>query len=144
VQDVFLELIGRPPAVPPESWAAVLRWTTARRALDRLRRRRAARETTDGPLANLPARAHEAVGEACAGEMLDWLRSAVTRLPPRQAEVFTLRCFAELSYDEIAAASGLKVGAVGTILHEARRELQAMLPGEWVEPRKARTSRERV
>ena len=144
MQDVFLELIARRQDARPESWAAVLRWMTSRRALDRLRRRAASREREDGALAGRPALAEDAVGDLCAAEMLDWLRSAVTRLPPRQAEVFTLRCFAEMSYDEIAAASGLERSAVGTILHEARRQLEAMLPREWVAPRKARISRART
>lgn len=141
VQSVLLELLSRtsPPGTNHE--AALLRWMTAMRALDRLRRRRASREVLNDDPGDNRATNWGAADELSSDEMLAWLRSAVTRLPARQAEVFALRCFAELSYEEIATALTMDQGAVGVLLHEARQRLQAMLPKDWVENRKARTSR---
>ncbi len=41
LQDVFAEVIARPPPETILSWPAFLRWLAVRRALDRFRRRRA-------------------------------------------------------------------------------------------------------
>jgi DNA-directed RNA polymerase specialized sigma24 family protein len=46
-----------------------------------------------------------------------------------------------MSYDEIAVSTGLKRGAVGVILHEARQQLWATLPADWVKHQKVRCIR---
>jgi RNA polymerase sigma-70 factor, ECF subfamily len=141
VQDVFVELLSRGRQCDADHWPAVLRWMTTVRALDGLRRRRASREAGPGPLDTLPVNDSGIFEQASAIEMHEWLRSAVDTLPPRQAQVFALRCFAEMSYDQIASVLQIKLGAVGVILHEARQHLQSILPAEWVENRKVRCNR---
>jgi RNA polymerase sigma-70 factor, ECF subfamily len=141
VQDVFLELLSRSAPCDADRWSAVLRWMTTVRALDRLRRRRVWREVGPAPLDALPSPRCDVGEQAHAAEMHGWLRSAVAKLPPRRAQVFALRCFAEMSYDQIAGVLEIEQGAVGVILHEAREQLKAMLPAEWVENRKARHNR---
>lgn len=113
---------------------------TTVRALDRLRHRRVLREVGPDPLDALPLQRSDVAEQAHVAEMDEWLRSAMAKLPPRRAQVFALRCFAEMSYDQIAVALELEPGAVGVILHEARQQLQKMLPTEWVESRKVRSS----
>ena len=65
--------------------------------------------------------------QAEAQELIGHLRHAIAQLPRREAEVVCLRCLSELNYDEIAEHLGLKVNAVGVILHRARRRLGKML-----------------
>lgn len=55
------------------------------------------------------------------------LARAIEALPPLDRDVFLLREAAGLSYEEIAAACELHVGAVRTRLHEARQKLRSML-----------------
>ena len=55
------------------------------------------------------------------------LRTIVAELPSRQAAVFCLTYFEELSADEIALALEISKNAVGLALHKARAKLQ-----EWM------------
>jgi len=64
-------------------------------------------------------------------ELAERLRQAVARLPGREAEVFCLRYFEDLSYQQIAEALDINPGAVATALHKARVKLETML-GEFV------------
>lgn len=57
------------------------------------------------------------------------LRQAVAALPPKHRAVFLLRHLDDLSYDEIAEATGLPLGTVKTHLFRARAELRASLKG---------------
>jgi RNA polymerase sigma-70 factor (ECF subfamily) len=60
-------------------------------------------------------------------ELSDRLRQALAQLPRREAEVFCLRYFDELSYQQIADALSIRVGAVATALHKARARLETLL-----------------
>lgn len=141
LQDVILELLGREKPLLAHNWAAVLRWMVVRRALDRLRARRAAREVHPESMQSLAFECSGSERQGETREMLIWLRWAVSRLPPRRAQVFALRYFAEMSYADIAAILGIEAGAAGVILHEARQQLQRLLPAAWVNDRKVRCGR---
>jgi RNA polymerase sigma factor (sigma-70 family) len=52
---------------------------------------------------------------------------AVRQLPPRRRLVVFLRFFADLSYGEIAQATGMAEGTVAATLSQARAELAALL-----------------
>ena len=52
------------------------------------------------------------------------LRSIVAELPPRQAAVFCLIHFEELSHDEVAATLEISGDAVAMALHKARAKLR--------------------
>ena len=52
------------------------------------------------------------------------LRSIVAELPSRQAAVFCLVHFEELSHDEVASTLGVSNGAVAMALHKARVKLR--------------------
>ena len=61
------------------------------------------------------------------------VQSAVSRLPPRQREVVTLKVLAEMTHREVARIMGLSEGAVKAHLHQAvsnlRRRMGAVEPG---------------
>jgi RNA polymerase sigma-70 factor, ECF subfamily len=124
VQDVFLEAHRLHQRQPVRSWAGLLRRLAACRALDRLRQRRPSvpldglelSHSRDGPEAT-------AIGR----ELAQRLREALTQLPQREAAVFCLRYFEDLSYQEIADTLGIGSGAVAAALYKARGKLQALL-----------------
>src|SRR5919199_6036783 len=55
------------------------------------------------------------------------VRAAVRALPPRRRLVVFLRYFADLSYGEIVAATGVSEGTVAATLAQARAELAELL-----------------
>jgi RNA polymerase sigma factor (sigma-70 family) len=98
-------------------------------ALDLLRRRKTA---PTEPL-------EDAAGIASAGlgsspetvvsnrELGDWLRLAISELPPRAAEMFSLRYVEELGNREIATLMGTSQAVVAVTLHHARSKLKKRL-----------------
>ncbi|MGB2876195.1 MAG: RNA polymerase sigma factor [Gaiellaceae bacterium] len=58
------------------------------------------------------------------------LTQALRRLPPRRRLFVFLRYFADLSYDEIAQACGVRRGTVAAALARARAELAALVENE--------------
>jgi RNA polymerase sigma-70 factor (ECF subfamily) len=94
------------------------------RALDRLRQRKVTVPLPDLPQENVNNAPESAVLEQ---ELQDRLRQAIAELPQREAEVFCLRYFEDLSYQEIAAELGIRSGAVAAALHKARMKLEATL-----------------
>jgi RNA polymerase sigma-70 factor (ECF subfamily) len=128
VQEVFLQVYRMQATQPVRHWPALLRQVAACRALDRLRKRR--------PMLSLNgvhlSRSRDGPEETVHGrELAERLRQAVARLPGREGEVFCLRYFEDLSYQQIAEALDINPGAVATALHKARVKLEAML-GEFV------------
>jgi len=99
-QDVFCETLERAGQGEVDNWAARLRWLAARRALDRLRRRRRSRgrlePATDVETVRAPGPGPG--DEAVFNELVDRVRHELTKLPDRQAEAFWLRCTEEMSY----------------------------------------------
>lgn len=57
---------------------------------------------------------------AVTNERLKLLRGAVSRLPKKQREVFVLREYGHLSYEELARTVGSKAGTVMSRLNRAR------------------------
>ena len=55
------------------------------------------------------------------------LRLAISRLSPRSAEIFTLRYFEGLSYQQIADVTGSNSGVVAVLLHRTRARLKKEL-----------------
>ena len=96
---------------------------------DRLRERnrRNERESPGAVPDSLPDRAADPVQEAESDELANRLRIALAQLPPREAEVFTLRFVEDMSYRKIGSTLGLKANAVGVLLHQARERLRGML-----------------
>jgi RNA polymerase sigma-70 factor (ECF subfamily) len=131
VQDVFLQVHQLHQADPVRYWVGLLRSLATCRALDRLRQRR---QTV--PLNGLPLAAGGPAPDAALleKELAGRLRQALARLPQREGAVFCMRYFEDLSYQQIAEALHVRVGAVATALHKARAKLETFLlqpvPGE--------------
>lgn len=123
VQETFLSVLRHPQVETVREWEAFLVSVAVRRALDqlRVRCRRERRESGEGPDACSPGSSPEQA--AAASELADRLRRALADLPPQQAEVFCLRTFDEMSYDDIAVQLGLSGPHVGVLLHRARQAL---------------------
>lgn len=58
------------------------------------------------------------------------LGEALRKLPPRRRLFVFLRYFADLSYDEIAEACGVRRGTVAAALAQARAELASLVENE--------------
>ncbi len=124
VQEVFLQVHQLQQTNPVRHWPALLRRLAACRALDRLRQRKVSVSLNGLSLIG-PDEGPEAA--AVERELADRLRRAMAQLPAREAEVFCLRYFDDLSYQDIADALHIKTGAVASALHKARLKLEALL-----------------
>ncbi len=65
--------------------------------------------------------------QADRGELQDMVQRAIAGLGDNQRMAVLLAKFEDCSYDEIAAAMGLSVAAVKSLLHRAREQLRAAL-----------------
>ena len=129
VQDVFIEAYQMVGRTEVQSYAGFLRCLATRRAIDCLRTRLSAkgRESSFGEITSLPDSSPQPCQMAEAVELEDRLREALTLLPALQAEVFALRFFDEMNYEEIARELNMTTNAVGLALHEARARLQSLI-----------------
>jgi RNA polymerase sigma-70 factor, ECF subfamily len=127
LQNVFLRMMKRDPfAEPVDNIASFLHRAAVNSALDLIRSRQNARSI---PLEDLepvlaegahrgPDRAHS------SGEIRDWLRSALSRLNPRIAEMFSLRFFEGKDNPEIARLLNTTPGTVAVTLSRTRDRLE--------------------
>lgn len=124
VQDVFLEAYKLRATQPVRHWGGLLRRLATCRALDRLRQRR-----RTVPLEGLALVSGDDDPEAKAigSELSERLREAIAALPRREATVFCLRYFDDLSNQEIAEILSISQGAVAVALHKARARLETRL-----------------
>ncbi len=125
-QEVFLQAYQMQRKEVVRCWSALLRRLASHRSLDRLRQRRAS-VSLDG--LHLACNNDGPEEQAQSKELADRLRAAVAELPRREAEVFCLRYFEDLSYQEIAVSLNVQVNAVAAALHKARGRLEAALLG---------------
>ncbi len=130
-QETFIaavELSRRQPLATPR---AVLQHLATARAIDKLRarqRRRNRQDNVDDERLNeerAPGVAPLQIAEA--GELSAALRSALTELPPKQAECFTLHAIEGWSYQEIGERMGISIDHVGVLIHRARGKLKKSL-----------------
>ena len=111
-----------------ESWGALLHRLATARAVDRLRqrqRRNTRQEMVDFEFVG--GGEAEPYQNAQAGELSERLRTALGRLPQRQAEVFALHALEGWKHDEIARQMQITCDAVGVLLHRARARLRELL-----------------
>jgi len=122
LQTVFLRMVRRDDSADvierPENY---LRRAAVHAALDLVRARR---EGAAMDMERLPSAGGFQPDE---GDLREILRRAVSELPARSAEVFTLRFFEGLTNGEIAKALGISSITVAVTLHRARRILQKTL-----------------
>ena len=125
LQDALLDAHQLQSRESIDNWGGLLRRLVTRRAIDRLRTRRpapsldfTAAATTDPPDSAILER-----------ELAARLRAANADLPDREATVFSLRHFAELTNPQIAQALDMTPDAVAVAvaLHKARAKLKQSL-----------------
>src|SRR5438067_9391944 len=124
VQEAFLDAFKLYSKQSIDNWGGLLRQLATRRAIDRLRGRRRNSPIEDEPLAALADQPETA---AIEHELAHRLRRAVAELPDREATVFSLRYFGEMSNPDIAQTLKISLDAVGMALHKARAKLKEAL-----------------
>ncbi len=125
VQTVFLRL-GIGEGLPVTNAASYLYRAAINGALDLLRKRKTA---ATEPLEAAAGVASAGLGgspeaEVSARELAAFLRQAISELPPRAAEMFTLRYVEELGNREIAALMATSQAVVAVTLHRSRTMLK--------------------
>lgn len=130
-QEVFLEIFKSNQLGKFATQPALLHTLATRRALDRLRRRRATEQLHDDHMLSREGVPSEMVE---AAELDDRLRESLSRLPPRQAEVFCLVYFENMSSCDVATVLGISRSAVAKALCLARRQLSLSLSINSAEP----------
>lgn len=128
VQDTFLRYFKRPPVVADLEALAPWLFTVCRRLLIDLQRKNHRLVPMNAIALTLPETLDESTASpAAALEEKDdtlRLRGLMKSLPERQRELVRLKFESGLSYRDIAAATGLTVTNVGTILHQAVQSLR--------------------
>ncbi len=129
IQDTFLEALKLDRREPVRNWPALLRHLATAKGLDLLRRRiwRRARCNAEEDLAEAVSREPNPTRHAEASELAERLRIAVARLPLRQAQVFCLACFEQMSTEEVAERVGVNPAAARMLLFRARKRLRRLL-----------------
>lgn len=134
-QDVWLQVMRSIHQLEHrEAFAGWLFRIAHRKALDVLRKRtreRSRMQSWDASETQGPQPIAEAWMDIDALERTFFL--AVERLPVRQKQVFLLRYFEGLAYEEIAQITGVGVGSLKTSHHLAVNKLRGMLRA-WADP----------
>jgi RNA polymerase sigma-70 factor, ECF subfamily len=126
-QQTFLAAVQYDRRATVRHWPATLKRIATARSLDRLRERY---RSKDGIPLSPDARSDDigtAIDNAAAAELAESLRHALTRIDPRQAEVFVLIVIEGDSYDAAAEALGTTANHVGVLLHRAKVALRSEL-----------------
>ncbi len=130
-QETFLSALHFSRRQEVNNWPGLLTRIATTRALDAIDRRRteSRRRTAVGPddLDRVPSSCRGPATNAEDGEWMGQFRAALQELPPGQREVFSLRHFSEMSYEQIAEQTGMSANAVGITLHRARGGLRQAL-----------------
>ena len=132
IQETFLEAVKIDRREPVRNWPALLRHLATARALDllRVRYRQRDRHSPAGDPGQAISREANPSSQAEASELGERLRLAVGRLPRRQAEVFCLSCFEQMTSEEVGEQVGISPTAARMLLCRARRRLERLLkPG---------------
>lgn len=64
------------------------------------------------------------------GLQLRDLERGLTQLSPEQREVLLLVCLEEMTYEQVAAVTGVPIGTVMSRLHRARERMRTFMAGE--------------
>ena len=121
----------RADSEPVRSWPALLTRLAVARGIDRLRQRvrRSSRENANVDPAHLldPKNDSRPPDSAERSELSERLRSALSHLPPKQADAFVLHCLEGWSYRDVADHLESTTDHVGVLIHRARTALKQVL-----------------
>ncbi|ALS98893.1 RNA polymerase sigma factor [Lacimicrobium alkaliphilum] len=128
-QEVFLKLFKKSPAAfdKIQNWPAYLCTMATSAAIDQLRR---IKRRSEQPIEQACAESDSASGPCSTlaqQQDLERFRRTLTRLSPRDAQVFCLRHIEGLSYQEIAHCVDISTSLAGVSLHRAQQKLSQWL-----------------
>lgn len=123
-QTVFLEAYTKWKSSEANHWSGLLRQMAVRRAIDLLRARQTPQQL---PAAVVDSAAQAVDQDFISRELIASVRNAVVDLPSREAEVFCLIYFEQLSHEDAAAALEMSKSAVAAALSRARGKLSKIL-----------------
>lgn len=129
LQNIFVRLM-KGPSLPDgvEAQGSYLHRAAVNASIDLLRLRKS---STGVPLDEVTVKLADSEGspetEQRGRELAEWLRSAVCRLSPQAAEIFSLRYLEGYRNLEIAEMVRTSPGVVAVVLHRARRRLREEL-----------------
>jgi RNA polymerase sigma-70 factor, ECF subfamily len=130
-QEIFLRAYTRLESFDPtrrfSTWLLAI---ASNYCIDRLRRQRLAWLTLDDVAYTLPSAERGPEGSALDAEERDAVQRALMKLPDNYRQVMVLRYWNDMSYDEIAQATGLPESTIKTRLFRARNMLAAALRAE--------------
>ncbi len=121
MQEVFIEAHKLYESGEVTYWPTFLQRLATFRAIDSLRRRKANEPLAERPIVDATPSPAQVL--SCQEQAI-WIRKLVTELPDRQAAVFYLVHFDELSHDEVARTLDISLNAVALALHKARKSLR--------------------
>jgi RNA polymerase sigma-70 factor (ECF subfamily) len=130
LQTVFTRLLRREEQPDlSESAGSYLHRAAVNAALDLMRRRKRSRKVDLDEVGETLVDATDPGPEHARGnrELKARLREAMSRLSPRQAEIFTLRYLEGLGNLEISRLLGASQTSIAVLLHRARHRLQKEL-----------------
>jgi len=139
--EIFMKVrdkIGQYDATRP--FTAWLYKVAANQCWDLLRRRRIRQDLETGEVDTLPLE-HPDPGQLdrlVVQSTSHEVRSALERLPARARMALVLRYYADMSYDEIADALGVRRAFVGVVLLRARHQLREVITGKAIPRAQAR------
>jgi RNA polymerase sigma-70 factor (ECF subfamily) len=134
-QEIFLRAYTRLDSFDPaRRFSTWLLSIGSNHCIDRLRRRRYAWLTLDDVAFWLPSAGAGPERSALEREQRDAVQQALMRLPENYRLVTVLRYWHDMSYEEIAAQTGLTESALKTRLHRARKMLGATLDADGATP----------
>jgi RNA polymerase sigma-70 factor (ECF subfamily) len=117
-QDMVESLLRSPPR-EVRHWPAFLKTMACNRAIDQLRKRKKLVE----PDKQMPSDASQPDESAEQAEQAQALRTAIAKLSSRNATLFSLCYFADLSHANIALQLDMQENAVTVALHRIRKQL---------------------
>jgi RNA polymerase sigma-70 factor (ECF subfamily) len=130
LQEAFLHLLRRNRdcrgSEDVRDWGAYLKVVATRCAIDILRSRPKWRTENVESIDLHDSGDSDPSRLASQRQKADMLREALSSIPERDAQVFALRWFDDLSYEMIATQMNLSISQVGVILHRTRNRLQQM------------------
>lgn len=130
--EVFIKVRGKLDQYDASRpFGAWLYRVAANHCWDMLRRRRVRQDLETGDIETLPLE-HPDPGQLerlLAERTAAQVRQGLEQLPNRTRMALTLRYYADMSYDEIAEALGVRRAFVGVLLLRARHQLRQVLEG---------------